>query len=172
MSAVLPVEIRRAIVAHARAALPNEACGLIVGTGHLADGGVALRFVPARSLTPSPWRYEIDPDDLVRITLAADAAGEVTWGIVHSHPSSEARPSPTDIARAFDSKAVHLIVSLAPSAVTDTAASTPGASDGAISRGAATYAARVAEAASHEVEIRAWRIAGGKATEVALDPEA
>jgi len=109
----LPASIADAIVTHARAELPNEACGLIVGSGAAADGGAALLFVPCRNEAASPVRYSVHPDDLYRVTVAADDAGEVIWGIVHSHVRTPAVPSATDIERALYPDAVHLLVSLA-----------------------------------------------------------
>ncbi len=111
---VIPPAIRQSIVAHARAALPNEACGLIIGDRPAADGGVALRWIPTRNRAASPYRYEIDSDDLLRVTIETDDADEVFWAIVHSHVASPARPSPTDIGLAFYPDALYVLVSLHP----------------------------------------------------------
>ncbi|MEO5939904.1 MAG: Mov34/MPN/PAD-1 family protein, partial [Candidatus Limnocylindrales bacterium] len=62
----LAAELVEALVAHARAEYPNEACGLIVGSEAAAAGGTARRFVPTRNRSASPYRYEIHPDDLLR----------------------------------------------------------------------------------------------------------
>ena len=102
-----------ALVEHARAEDPNEACGLIVGDRPAADGGVALRFEPTRNKAASPYRYEIHPDDLLRLTIATDDADEVFWAIVHSHVRSAAVPSPTDVGLAFYPDALYILVSLA-----------------------------------------------------------
>jgi proteasome lid subunit RPN8/RPN11 len=56
-SAELPVIIRAALVAHARAEYPNEACGLIVGDECAAAGGRAVRFEPTRNRAASPYCY-------------------------------------------------------------------------------------------------------------------
>ena len=111
---VLPEAIRAGIVAHARAELPNEACGLIVGSASAADGGRALRWEPTRNKAASAYRYEIDGADLLRLTIATDDADEVFWAIVHSHVQSPARPSPTDIGLAFYPDALYVLVSLHP----------------------------------------------------------
>ena len=113
-TAVLPASIRDAIVAHARAGYPNEACGLIIGDRAAAAGGQALRFEATRNRAASPYRYDIDPDDLYRLTIATDDADEVFWAIVHSHTHSPAVPSPTDVGLAFYPDALYLLVSLAP----------------------------------------------------------
>ena len=140
-AADLPAAIRDAVVAHARAEYPNEACGLIVGDAPAADGGRALRFEPARNKAASPYRYEIEPQDLLRLTIATDDADEVFWGIVHSHTHTPAVPSPTDIGLAFYPDALYVLVSLSDDEA-DPASGAPG--------------------------VRAWRIVEGATHEVAL----
>jgi proteasome lid subunit RPN8/RPN11 len=78
---------------HARRELPNEACGLLSGS---AADGVARVYHPARNAHASPYRYTVDPEDLVRITFAIERAGEELIAIVHSHPATGAEPSATD----------------------------------------------------------------------------
>jgi proteasome lid subunit RPN8/RPN11 len=109
----LSPELVEALVQHARAEDPKEACGLIIGDRPAADGGVPLRFEPTRNKAASPYRYEIHPDDLLRLTIETDDADEVFWAIVHSHVRSPAYPSPTDVALAFYPEALYLLVSLA-----------------------------------------------------------
>jgi proteasome lid subunit RPN8/RPN11 len=116
-TAVLPTRIRDAILAHARAGYPNEACGLIIGVRAASAGGQALRFEATHNRAASPYRYEIDPDDLYRLTIATDDADEVFWGIVHSHVRSPAVPSPTDIGLAFYPDALYVLVSLTDESV-------------------------------------------------------
>ena len=140
-AAWLPVAIRDAIIAQARAEYPNEACGLIIGDAPASDGGRALRFEPARNKAASPYRYEIEPADLLRLTIATDDADEVFWGIVHSHTHSPAVPSPTDVGLAFYPDALYVLVSLSDDDV-DLATGAPG--------------------------IRAWRIVDGNVHEVEL----
>lgn len=137
----LPVEIRDAIVAHARAEYPNEMCGLIIGDRAAGDGGRALRFEPTRNRAASPYRYEIHPDDLLRLTIATDDADEAFWGIVHSHTHTPAVPSPTDIGLAFYPDALYLLVSLSDTEA-DPETGAPG--------------------------VRAWRIVDGGVHEVGL----
>ena len=108
----LPADIRHAIVAHARTEDPNEACGLIVGDRAAADGGRALRYEPTRNKAASPYRYEIEPADLLRLTIETDDADEVFWGIVHSHTHTPAIPSPTDVGLAFYPDSLYVLVSL------------------------------------------------------------
>ena len=140
--AALPAAIRAALIAHARAEYPNEACGLIAGTAPAAEGGAATGWHPTRNRAASPLRYEIHPDDLLRVSLAIDDAEQATWGIVHSHVRSPARPSPTDVGLAFYPDALYLLVSLA---------------------------ADQADAVTGAESVRAWRIVDGAVFEVGLD---
>jgi [CysO sulfur-carrier protein]-S-L-cysteine hydrolase len=113
-SAAIPASMRDAIVAHAGAASPNEACGIIIGDRPAAEGGRPLRWVPLRNALASPARYAIDADDLLRLTIETDDADEVFWAIVHSHVASAARPSPTDLRESHYPDALYLLVSLSP----------------------------------------------------------
>ena len=77
------------------AELPNEACALLGGAG-----GVVTSLHPARNAAASPYRFELDPADLVRVVHAIEAAGEELVAIFHSHPASGPEPSPTDLREA------------------------------------------------------------------------
>ena len=138
----LPRAIADEIVAQAREQNPNEACGIVVGDRPAAEGGHALRYEPARNRSASPFLYEIDPADLLRLTIATDDADEVFWAIVHSHSHSEARPSATDLRLAFYPDALYILVSLADSE---------------------------ADPVTGARSIRAWRILDGSPTEVPLE---
>jgi proteasome lid subunit RPN8/RPN11 len=95
------------IVDAARAALPNEAVGLLVG----AAG--PERYITLRNASASPYRYSIDPDEQLRVWTELDAGGESVWSIVHSHVKSAAEPSRTDVELAYFPESLYLIVSLA-----------------------------------------------------------
>ena len=85
---VVPAEIRQALVEHAQAELPNEACGLLV-----VREGVAQRYVPGRNAAASPYRFELEVDP--ETWFLEDEGYELA--VFHSHPSSPARPSRTDV---------------------------------------------------------------------------
>ncbi len=111
-SAQLPRSIATSIITQAKAEYPNEACGLIIGTAPVETGGQAIRYEACRNRAASPYRYEIHPDDLFRVAVAADDSDHVFWAIVHSHVKSPAVPSPTDIGLAFYPDALYVLVSL------------------------------------------------------------
>lgn len=96
------------LIAHALAHYPEEACGLVAGSD-----GRATRFYPIENSLHSPTAYEMEPRQQVRAMLAMDTEGLELVAICHSHPTSPARPSVTDIAQAYYPDAVHLIISLA-----------------------------------------------------------
>jgi proteasome lid subunit RPN8/RPN11 len=112
-SVELSAEMVQALIDHARAEYPNEMCGVIVGDRAAADGGKPLRWEATRNRAASPLRYEIHPDDLLRLTIETEDAGHEFWAIAHSHTHSPARPSPTDVGLAFYPDAIYLLVSLA-----------------------------------------------------------
>lgn len=85
---VIPAAVRSALVEHAHAEEPNEACGLIV-----LREGVAERYEPARNAAASPFRFELDaPPEL---WFLEDEGYELA--VFHSHLSSPPRPSRTDV---------------------------------------------------------------------------
>ena len=141
-SVTLPAALRDAIVEHARGDVPNEACGIVVGDGYAADGGLPVRWVPLRNIVMSAFRYAIDPSDLLRLTIETDDADEVFWAIVHSHVSSPARPSPTDLRESHYPDSLYLLVSLDP-AEADPATGDP-----------SVRAWRIVDGGVHEVEVR------------------
>ncbi len=116
----LPRSIRDRIVDHSRADLPRECCGLIGGQpGDLDLSGPRVDLFPLRNAAPGLDFYEIDADDLFRVTRALDADGRDIVAIYHSHPTGPARPSETDIELAFWPDAWYLICSLDDPAAPD-----------------------------------------------------
>jgi proteasome lid subunit RPN8/RPN11 len=85
---MIPAEIRKQLAAHAREALPNEACGVVV-----LEGERAVRYVPGRNAVGSPYRYHLDVDP--EVWFLEDDGYELA--VFHSHPESPPRPSRTDV---------------------------------------------------------------------------
>ena len=87
------------IVGHARAEFPLECCGLIGG-----EHETARAVYPARNADQSRSHYTIDPSDMLRATR--DIEDVNNWEVLafyHSHPMSDAFPSPTDVREAVRS---------------------------------------------------------------------
>ena len=86
---VVGTEVRRALVEHASATAPDEACGLV----GLRDG-VAERYEPGVNVSPSPYYFELEMPD-PGIWFLEDEGYELA--VFHSHLSSPPRPSRTDV---------------------------------------------------------------------------
>ena len=89
-------------------ALPNEGCGLLLGT---ADGTVT-DVLASPNVADSAKLYEIDSRVLLRAYRQSEADGTCVLGVFHSHTHSEAYPSPTDVAQAPDPSWHYVLVSL------------------------------------------------------------
>jgi len=96
------------IVRHAAAALPQEGCGLIAGSG-----GAAERFIPMTNRLASTTSFDMEPSELIATLRSLRESGESLLAIYHSHPRGPAEPSPRDIDRAYYPEAAQIIVSLA-----------------------------------------------------------
>ena len=80
--------MRSALVEHAEAEAPNEACGLIA-----VRDGVADRYLPGRNAAASPYRFELEVDP--EAWFLEDEGFELA--VFHSHLASPPRPSRTDV---------------------------------------------------------------------------
>jgi proteasome lid subunit RPN8/RPN11 len=85
---VIPAAVRSALVEHAEAEQPNEACGLIA-----LLNGTAERYVAGVNAAASPYRFELDIDP--QVWFLEDDGYELA--VFHSHLSSPPRPSRTDV---------------------------------------------------------------------------
>ena len=85
----------RAMVGHAYDGLPDEACGLLGGSGDQATVFVACENADRSSRT-----FSLGPDAWDKVDTEIEGRGLTTIGVVHSHTHTEAYPSPTDIDQA------------------------------------------------------------------------
>ncbi|MDX3238548.1 M67 family metallopeptidase [Streptomyces sp. ME03-5709C] len=99
-----------ALVAHARADHPDEACGVIAGP---AGSGRPERHIPMLNAARSPTFYEFDSTDLLKLYRELDDRDEEPVVIYHSHTATEAYPSRTDISYANEPGAHYVLVSTA-----------------------------------------------------------
>ena len=89
--------MQAAMVAHAIAGLPDEACGLFAG---LPGSNRVERFFPMRNAAESREIYVLDGLEMMDVERTADDAGLTVMGVMHSHTHTTNYPSPTDIADA------------------------------------------------------------------------
>jgi proteasome lid subunit RPN8/RPN11 len=108
-----------AIRAHAVAGYPFEVCGVLIGRN--GEPGRAARVervvsVVNREQESPRVRYQIAPEDLIRIQREARDSGCEIVGYYHSHPDHPARPSETDrkiAAEGLSDGVVHMVVGVA-----------------------------------------------------------
>jgi proteasome lid subunit RPN8/RPN11 len=91
---------REAIIATCVRALPNEGCGLLLGTAE----GIVRDVVASANVA--------DSARILRATRQADDESLEVIGVFHSHTHSEAYPSPTDVRQAPDPAWHYVLVSL------------------------------------------------------------
>lgn len=117
---VIPRAVMEQIRQHAEEAYPHECCGLFVGVIDPDGTRRVIRAERARNTNTERAhdRFELDPDDFLRIDQAARADGYEVIGCYHSHPDHPAEPSQYDAERAFPAFS-YLIVSVQNGKSTD-----------------------------------------------------
>lgn len=103
----LPRAYRDEMIAHALEDNPNECCGIIAGRT-----GDATKLYRAVNAAASPYRYEVEAKDLLRINRDIDDNDWDVFAIYHSHTHTQAYPSGTDVRLAFYPEAYYILVSL------------------------------------------------------------
>ncbi|MFI7532891.1 Mov34/MPN/PAD-1 family protein [Streptosporangium sp. NPDC049376] len=96
------------IIAHARADHPDEACGVIAGP---IGSDSPQRFVAMVNAERSPTFYRFDSLEQLRVWREMDDLDEEPVVIYHSHTSTEAYPSRTDISYASEPNAHYVLIS-------------------------------------------------------------
>ena len=102
----IPASLYGEVVAHVSAGYPDEACGALG-----CDGELVIKHYPTANAAEHPDDFsQIGKEDLLRNFKDIDAYdGDMIY--YHSHPKTEARPSPRDIAVARVSGYLYLIFS-------------------------------------------------------------
>ena len=94
------------MVGHAAFCHPEEACGLLAGD---ANGVLRMAYC-LTNLDSGAASYTIDPVEHFWAMRHAEANGWELVGVFHSHPETQAYPSPTDVALALDPEWLYMIV--------------------------------------------------------------
>jgi proteasome lid subunit RPN8/RPN11 len=105
----------RAIEDHARSGYPNEVCGVLVGRRESEVTVEGVIPVENRERELPRVRYQIAPEDLLRIQRESRASQRDVVGFYHSHPDHPARPSETDrriAAEGLSDGVVHMVFSV------------------------------------------------------------
>lgn len=91
----LPRALYEEILAHCRAGMPNEACGVVAG-----EDGRPRRVYRMRNAEESSVVYRFDEREQLQVFNEIEEKGWDVLAIFHSHTHTEAYPSPTDRAHA------------------------------------------------------------------------
>ena len=105
---VIRSDLVDAMVNHARADHPDEACAVIAGP----EGSERPeRFIKMDNAERSPTFYRFDSGEQLKVWRALEDAGDAPIIIYHSHTATEAYPSRTDISYASEPNAHYVLVS-------------------------------------------------------------
>lgn len=110
----IPRALLDEILVHGRAGYPFEVCGVLLGRTQAGPRQVdkVVRVTNRETETPRV-RYQIAPEDLVRIQREGREAGQEILGYYHSHPDHPARPSETDrriAAEGLSDGVIHMVI--------------------------------------------------------------
>ena len=101
------------IIAHTRNAYemnpgPNESCGILAGRN-----SIPTHIYQVKNVADTPrTRYFMDEKELIWIFKNMRHNGLELVAIYHSHPETEAYPSPTDVKLAYYPDAYYILTSL------------------------------------------------------------
>jgi proteasome lid subunit RPN8/RPN11 len=140
----IPAAVLDAVLLHCREVYPDEACGVVYGWAERpGDVHGVLRM---HNVADHPrFRYEFDPHHQVLIWKRLDSLKQRPRIIYHSHTTTGAELSPTDVRYANDPDILHLVVGTVPEEVVDVTAPVERRTG---------------------LDIRLWRVEQGAATEV------
>jgi [CysO sulfur-carrier protein]-S-L-cysteine hydrolase len=118
---LIPDNLLEGLIAQALTERPLECCGLLAGVREEAKTednstesvGRVLRRYPLINAAASPREFLSDARAMLDADRDMRANGLELLAVYHSHPTSPAVPSRTDLARHWYAEVVCLIVSLA-----------------------------------------------------------
>jgi proteasome lid subunit RPN8/RPN11 len=107
---IIPQHIFDEMIAHCRKGYPYEACGILAGEGNMVS-----KIYTMTNIEKSPVNYLLDSKEQFNVMKDMRENNISMVAIFHSHPSSAAYPSRTDVNLAFYEDAIYVIVSLSES---------------------------------------------------------
>jgi len=106
-SLFIPEKLLSELISHCKEAYPFEACGILAGKGN-----VVRKLYRMTNIEKSGFSYLMDPKEQFSVMKELRAQGLEMTAIYHSHPASDAFPSPKDIDLAFYEDSFYVIASL------------------------------------------------------------
>ncbi|HXX80292.1 MAG TPA: M67 family metallopeptidase [Thermodesulfovibrionales bacterium] len=104
---IIPQRVFDEMIAHCKKGYPYEACGILAGEGNMVS-----KIYTMTNIEKSPVSYLLDSKEQFNVMKDMRENNISMVAIFHSHPSSAAYPSRTDVNLAFYEDAVYAIVSL------------------------------------------------------------
>ncbi len=105
---VIRADLVDAMIAHARADHPDEACGVLAGP---ESSDRPERHIAMVNAERSPTFYRFDAQEQLKVWRAMENSGDAPVVIYHSHTATEAYPSRTDVSLAAEPDAHYVLVS-------------------------------------------------------------
>lgn len=91
-------------------AAPGEACGVLVGRS-ARDHWVVDEVIPTTNIRPEIDRFEVNPQELLRVWADSERNKKEIVGFYHTHPHSGPQPSEWDAEGMKHNPLVWLIIS-------------------------------------------------------------
>jgi [CysO sulfur-carrier protein]-S-L-cysteine hydrolase len=85
-------DLRREMLEHVSASFPEEACGLLVGTGSVIE-----KVFPVTNICHSSTAFRMDAEEQFKIMTWQEEHHRDLLAIYHSHPQGPSYPSPRDL---------------------------------------------------------------------------
>lgn len=104
---IVPKSIFDAMLAHCREGYPDEACGILAGSGQEVS-----QLYRMANADPSPVSYLMDAKEQFAAMRDMRERRLTMLAIFHSHPASSAYPSPKDVSLAFYDECLYIIIGL------------------------------------------------------------
>jgi proteasome lid subunit RPN8/RPN11 len=104
---VVPHHLVDKIILHCKEVYPKEACGILAGKDR-----VVQKVYKMTNIEKSGVSYMMEPKEQFTVIKEMREQGLEMTAIYHSHPNSDAYPSPKDINLAFYEDSLYVIVSL------------------------------------------------------------
>jgi proteasome lid subunit RPN8/RPN11 len=100
-----------AMIAEAHRDHPIETCGVIAGR---EGADFPLRLIPMRNVAQSETFFKFEPQQQLQVWREMESRGEEPVVIYHSHTSTQAYPSRTDIDYATEPQCHYVIIPTDP----------------------------------------------------------
>lgn len=107
----IPRTLATEILAHAQQGDDKEICGLVSVSQEPEEEHYHCHPIPNTATDPQ-HRYDMEPESLIEAMREIRQHGRELFAIYHSHPSSPALPSVTDLNEANYKDVIYLIISL------------------------------------------------------------